>query len=328
VCRWITCDVGRYFMSNLQRGVVLCLMGPTASGKTAIAVELVQRFPMEIVSIDSAMIYRGMTIGAAKPDAATLKKAPHHLIDILDPTDAYSAAQCCEDVNALCEAIFARGRIPLLTGGTMMYFNALQKGLSSLPEADPLIRAQLVADAAQFGWTALHDRLAQIDPVSAARIHPHDTQRIQRALEVFMLTNTPLSTLWDAENVTSPWQFLNVALIPDDRRWLHERIALRFQEMMNEGLVDEVRDLVHRFALTPEHPSMKSVGYRQVLAYLQGEYDKQTLLEKGIAATRQLAKRQLTWLRHWPEKEVFQAEDPEVLDKVIRLLRMTLTHYG
>lgn len=313
-------------MSDSLHPLVVCLMGPTASGKTAIAVELVQRFPMEIVSIDSAMIYRGMNIGSAKPDAQTLKKAPHHLIDILDPTEAYSVAQCCDDVNALCKAIHARGHIPLLTGGTMMYFNALQQGLSALPEADPGIREQLLQEASTQGWAYLHQRLVEVDPVSAERIHPNDTQRIQRALEVFMLTKTPLSTLWQAHPFESSWQFLNLALIPEDRAWLHERIAIRFKQMLEEGLVDEVRALVSQFQLTASHPSMRSVGYRQVLSYLQGEYDESTLLEKGIAATRQLAKRQLTWLRHWPEKEVFIAEDPQVLDEVVRFIAYNPNH--
>lgn len=299
-------------------------MGPTASGKTALACELVQRFPMEIVSIDSAMIYRGMTIGSAKPDAATLAKAPHHLIDILDPPEAYSAAQCCEDVRDLCQTITQRGNIPLLTGGTMMYFNALQQGLSSLPQADPAVRAAILHEANLHGWSFMHRRLAEVDPVSAQRIHANDTQRIQRALEVFELTQTPLSTLWDASKPTLDVTFINLILMPEDRRWLHDRIAMRFQQMLQEGLVDEVQQLVNTWDLTAMHPSMRTVGYRQVFAYLQHDYDKNALMDKGIAATRQLAKRQLTWLRHWQDATEFVAENPSVMDEVMAFVQKIL----
>ena len=304
-----------------DKPLVLCLIGPTASGKTALAVELVQRFRLEIVSIDSAMIYRGMNIGSAKPDAETLAKAPHHLIDILDPTEAYSAAQCCEDVNALCNAIIQRGHVPLLTGGTMMYFNALQQGLSSLPEANALVRKALLNQATEHGWAYMHNRLAEVDPVSAARIHPNDTQRIQRALEVFTVTQTPLSTLWDETKPAPSFRFMNLVIMPKDRSWLHERVAVRFQQMLADGLIDEVAQLIKTWSLTTTHPSMKSVGYRQVFSYLQDEYDEKTLADKGIAATRQLAKRQLTWLRHWPEKEVFIAENPAICDEMMALVR-------
>jgi tRNA dimethylallyltransferase len=299
-------------------------MGPTASGKTALACELVQRFPMEIVSIDSAMIYRGMTIGSAKPDAATLAKAPHHLIDILDPPESYSAAQSCEDVIALCQTINRRGNIPLLTGGTMMYFNALQQGLSSLPQADPAVRAAILHEAGIYGWPHMHSRLAAVDPVSAQRIHVNDTQRIQRALEVFELTQTPLSTLWDATKPTSDLMFINLILMPENRSWLHDRIAMRFQQMLQEGLVDEVQQLINTWALTAEHPSMRTVGYRQVFAFLQHDYDENALIEKGIAATRQLAKRQLTWLRHWQDATVFVAENPFVMDEVMAFVQKIL----
>ncbi len=311
-------------MPNPDNPLVLCLMGPTASGKTGLAVELVQRFPLEIVSIDSAMIYRGMNIGSAKPDAETLAKAPHHLIDILDPTEAYSAAQCCDDVNAVCKAIIQRGHVPLLTGGTMMYFNALQQGLSSLPEADTAVREALLNQATEHGWAYMHNRLAEVDPVSAARIHPNDTQRIQRALEVYTVTKTPLSTLWDDTKPAPAFRFMNLIIMPEERSWLHERIALRFQQMLAEGLIDEVAQLIKTWSLTATHPSMKSVGYRQVLGYLQGEYDEQTLMDKGIAATRQLAKRQLTWLRHWTEKQVFTAENPAIFAEMTALVRQLL----
>lgn len=292
--------------------LVFCLMGPTASGKTARACELVQRFPMEIISIDSAMIYRGMNIGAAKPEADVLANAPHHLIDILDPPEVYSAAQCCTDVQALCQTILSRGNIPLLVGGTMMYFNALQQGLSSLPEADEHVRQSILQQANELGWAAMHKRLAEVDPISAERIHAHDTQRVQRALEVFAITHIPLSTLWNEAKTKPPLRFVNLTLMPDDRANLHARIAERFKQMLNDGFIDEVEQLIKQWSLTANHSSMRSVGYRQVFSYLNNEYDANTLCEKGIAATRQLAKRQLTWLRHWPDTLMFSAESPSI----------------
>lgn len=308
----------------LNLPLMLCLMGPTASGKTAIACELVQQFPLEIISIDSAMIYRGFNIGAAKPNAAELAKAPHHLIDIIDPTEIYSAAQCCEDVERLCKDITHRGNIPLLVGGTMMYFNALQKGLSILPEANESVRQEILKKADIHGWNYMHNLLSEVDPLSAARIHPHDTQRIQRALEVFQLTQTPLSQLWDENRSMPSSHFINLAIMPNDRAWLHARIAERFKLMLAEGFIEEVERLVNTWSLTSLTPSMKSVGYRQVLAYLQGEYDKATLCEKGIAATRQLAKRQLTWLRHWENKIEFCAENPSIKTEIVASVQKIL----
>ena len=258
-------NICKNVMLNQNHPPVFCLMGPTASGKTARACELVQRFPMEIVSIDSAMIYRGMNIGSAKPEAELLASAPHHLIDIIDPTDTYSAAQCCIDVQALCHSILSRGNVPLLVGGTMMYFNALQQGLSLLPEADEVVRESILQQAAERGWAAMHKQLADFDPLSAARIHPHDTQRIQRALEVFAITKIPLSTLWGKEKEKPPLQFINLVLMPDDRANLHARIAERFKQMLTDGLIEEVEQLIKQWSLTPSHPSMRSVGYRQAL---------------------------------------------------------------
>ena len=287
---------------------VICLMGPTASGKTSLACELVAQMPCEIISVDSAMIYRGMDIGTAKPDAQTLADAPHHLIDIIDPIDSYSAAQFCEDASQLCHAIIRRGNIPLLVGGTMMYFHALQQGLSTLPEANSVVREQLMHQAQAHGWDFMHHRLATIDAVSAARIHPHDTQRIQRALEVYELTGKPLSVCLD-EAITPPaFQFTNIILHPSDRAWLHARIGERFEQMLTEGLVAEVEHLLKQWDLTSEHPALRCVGYRQAFEYLQKTYDYDTLRSKGCAATRQLAKRQLTWLRHWPDGHFFEAE--------------------
>lgn len=303
-------------MTNL----VLCLMGPTASGKTDLAVELVQRLPCEIISVDSAMIYRGMDIGTAKPDSQILASAPHHLIDILDPESSYSAALFCEDATLHCNSIIARGKIPLLVGGTMMYFRALQQGLSTLPESDASVRAQLEQDALLYGWDAMHAKLAQIDPIAALRIHPHDTQRIQRALEVYTLTGQSLSACLDEAIPSSGFQFVNIMLLPTVRAWLHARIELRFKQMLAEGFIDEVTTILQQWNLTPTHPAMRCVGYRQVVEYLQGQYDYETLCEKGCAATRQLAKRQLTWLRNWPDGYQFEAENTTNINKMIKLI--------
>jgi len=276
-------------------------MGPTASGKTALAVSLVERFPLEIISVDSALVYRGMDIGTAKPDAATLARAPHQLLDIRDPTEAYSAAAFCDDARRLMADIVARGRVPLLVGGTMLYFRALLQGLDDLPRADAALRKKLEAEAGARGWPALHAELAEIDPVTAARLAPNDSQRIGRALEIFLLTGTPMSALLDRAQSELPYRVLQLALIPSDRAVLHQRIAARFDAMLADGLIDEVETLRRTYALTPDLPAMRAVGYRQAWAYLDGEIDLGELREQGIAATRQLAKRQLTWLRSWPD---------------------------
>ncbi|MDP1659971.1 MAG: tRNA (adenosine(37)-N6)-dimethylallyltransferase MiaA [Methylotenera sp.] len=275
------------------------LMGPTASGKTGVAVELISRLPVEIISVDSALVYCDMDIGTAKPDAETLVKAPHHLIDIINPTSAYSAANFRSDALRLMADITARGKIPLLVGGTMLYFKALQEGLSGLPEANPEVRARLDARAAFVGWPAMHAKLALIDPITAARLEPNDTQRIQRALEVFEITGEAISTLYAKQtSEVLPYNLLKIALVPSDRKVLHERIALRFDQMLAAGFVDEVRTLIAKYpTLAPESTSMRCVGYRQVLEHLKGDYDVAELRDRGIFATRQLAKRQLTWLR-------------------------------
>jgi tRNA dimethylallyltransferase len=277
------------------------LMGPTASGKTALAVHLVERFPSEIISVDSALVYRGMNIGTAKPDAATLARAPHHLLDIRDPTEAYSAAAFCDDARRLMVDISARGRVPLLVGGTMLYFRALLRGLDDLPRADAALRQQLESEAAAYGWPALHAELAKVDPATAARLHPTDSQRIGRALEIFRLSGAPMSAQLDKAQTPLPYRVLQLALIPSDRAVLHQRIAARFDAMLADGLIDEVENLRRTFALNPGLPSMRAVGYRQAWAYLDGKIDMPALREQGIAATRQLAKRQLTWLRSWPD---------------------------
>jgi tRNA dimethylallyltransferase len=289
------------------------LMGPTASGKTALAVGLVERFPLEIISVDSALVYRGMDIGTAKPDAATLARAPHHLLDIRDPTEAYSAAAFCDDARWLMADIVARGKVPLLVGGTMLYFRALLRGLDDLPRADAALRKELEAEALARGWPALHSDLAAVDPVTAARLAPNDSQRIGRALEIFRLAGTPMSALLDRAQSELPYRVLQLALIPSDRAVLHQRIADRFDAMLADGLLDEVETLRRTYALTPDLPAMRAVGYRQAWAYLEGETSLSELREQGIAATRQLAKRQLTWLRSWPDAVALDclAEDVE-----------------
>jgi tRNA dimethylallyltransferase len=273
-------------------------MGPTASGKTGVALELAQHFPVEIVSVDSALVYRRMDIGTAKPDLTTRLKVPHHLIDLIDPTEGYSAAQFCEDALEAMSGIVERERVPLLTGGTMLYFKALQEGLSDLPAADADIRMVIDAMAIEAGWPAIHRELKRIDPATAERLDPNDAQRIQRAMEIFYLTDKPMSELIAAGRSASlPYRLITIALIPGDRAALHQRIAARFEEMLELGLINEVRALREDYDLKPSLPSMRCVGYRQAWQYLDGEFGLGALRDKAVAATRQLAKRQLTWLR-------------------------------
>ena len=278
------------------------LMGPTASGKTGVAVELAQRLPVELVSVDSALVYRDMNIGTAKPDPETLALAPHHLIDVIDPTEAYSAAAFRRDALQLMQDISSRGKIPLLVGGTMLYFKALKEGLSPLPVADAAVRAELDEMIAQHGVQHLHRQLSLVDAETAARLSPNDTQRIQRAMEIFRITGNPMSELLKhQEEVALPYDIRSIALTPGDRSALHQRIATRFEQMLKQGLLDELRHLRIRYELQPEMPSMRCVGYRQAWQYMEGEIDMDKLVETGIVATRQLAKRQLTWLRSMPE---------------------------
>jgi tRNA dimethylallyltransferase len=278
--------------------LALFLMGPTASGKTGVAVELVRRLPLEIISVDSALIYRGMDIGTAKPDAATLRAAPHRLIDICDPSETYSAAQFRRDALEHMDDIRRRGRLPLLVGGTMLYFRALEQGLSNLPPADQRVRAELEAQAADIGWPAMHARLRRVDPVAAARIHPNDPQRIQRALEVYEVGGVAMSDLYAAgREMSCSWRYLKIALVPDDRAVLHRRIEQRFRGMLENGFLDEVRRLHARGDLGADLPSMRAVGYRQAWAYLEGNLSAAEWVENAMSATRQYAKRQMTWLR-------------------------------
>ena len=305
---------------------IICLMGPTASGKTQLSVKLVQQFPFEIISVDSAMVYRGMDIGTAKPTDDILKIAPHRLIDIREPENAYSAAQFRQDALREIHAILAQDKIPLLVGGTMLYFRALQQGLSDLPSADENIRKKISAKAIESGWPALHDYLTKIDPIAAARIHPHDSQRISRAVEVYELTGKNLST-WQEESgeALAGYQICNIAIAPSNRAILHTRIAERFKHMLAEGFIEEVKKLYARGHLTEAMPAMRSVGYRQVWHYLEGKLTFAEMQERGIIATRQLAKRQLTWLRSWPNVIWFDSEMQGLYDHIASYLISVLS---
>ncbi len=308
------------------------LMGPTASGKTGVAVELARHLPVEIISVDSALVYRDMNIGTAKPDAATLARAPHHLIDIINPTEAYSAAAFRRDALHLMQDITGRGKIPLLAGGTMLYFKALSAGLSDLPQSDPAVRAALNSEIAQHGIQHLHRQLAQVDAETAARLKPTDTQRIQRAMEIYRLTGQTMSALIQLKPLTSkgaweggglPYRVIPIALLPSERSQLHARIAARFSAMLKQGLVDELRELQTCYALHPDLPSMRCVGYRQAWQFLAEEINEADLLEMGTAATRQLAKRQLTWLRSMPDKIEFDCFAGNLEEHVLNMLLST-----
>jgi tRNA dimethylallyltransferase len=309
------------------RNNVVCLMGPTASGKTALACKLVNQFPFEIVSVDSALIYQQMNIGTAKPDNETLKSAPHHLIDILTPNQSYSAGDFCLSVTSICHAILSKGKIPLLVGGTMMYFNALQQGLGSLPSADSNIRHRILQDANQHGWEYVHQQLRDIDPLSANRIHVSDKQRTQRALEVYLITGEPLSAL-SQRNIPQDFTFTNIRLIPDNRSWLHQRIQLRLEQMLEQGFIQEVIELRNNWNIDANFPAMRTVGYRQALAFLNGEYDFSTFYQKALATTRQLAKRQITWLKHWETGLVVLPECEDIYNQLVVILRQMLDNNG
>lgn len=312
------------------------LMGPTASGKTDLALAICERLPCDIISVDSALIYRGMDIGTAKPSAEELRRAPHRLIDILDPSETYSAAQFRRDALEQMADITSAGRIPLLVGGTMMYFKALLNGLSDLPGASPVLRRELEARAETEGWEKLHEELTEKDPVAARLIHPNNRQRLLRALEVISLTGQPVSALWRAGSpiedypYTTDWQadavhelpytVVQFALAPAQRSDLHQRIRTRFLAMIEQGFIEEVRALMERDDLHPDLPSMRCVGYRQVWQWLAGESDRDAMIEKGIAATRQLAKRQLTWLRKWQDVTWLETGAGENADLVLKKL--------
>ncbi len=303
----------------------LAIAGPTASGKTAAALAIAQEMPVEIISVDSALVYRGMDIGTAKPSAQELAAVPHHLIDIRDPLQAYSAAEFVRDATELIHAIHARGKLPLLVGGTMLYFKALFDGLDDMPKADAQVRAALEAEAQARGWPALHAELAQVDPATAARLQPGDSQRIQRALEVFRVSGRPLSSFHTTKNIATGSDVTRastlISLEPLDRAWLHERIAQRFDAMLAAGFLEEVQALRARGDLHPDLPSMRCVGYRQAWEALDGVFPMSELRDRGIYATRQLAKRQITWLRSMPQRRVVHSDAPDALQQVLHLAR-------
>ncbi len=318
-------------MNSAGQPVAVAIMGPTASGKTAAALHIARHLPCEIISVDSALVYREMDIGSAKPSLTERAAVPHHLIDILEPTASYSVMQFRQDAIALVADIHARGKLPLLVGGTMLYFKALRDGLDDLPQADPALRAALDRDIAAHGIQALHARLAALDPITAARLKPADSQRIQRAMEIITLTGQPMSSLLArAPKIALPFTLLPIALEPCERSVLHQRIADRFDQMLQAqpGLLDEVRALRARGDLHAGLPSMRCVGYRQAWDYLEGSMDLATLREQGMAATRQLAKRQLTWLRSMPDRISVDCLAPDAADQVLQQVKAALVQAG
>lgn len=308
-------------IENRDRPPAIFVMGPTASGKTALSIALRQRLPVELISVDSALIYRGMDIGTAKPSAEELALAPHRLIDIRDPVESYSAADFRKDALQEMADITAAGRIPLLVGGTMLYFKALLEGLSPLPSADTQIRQRIEEQAAELGWEALHQQLADIDPVSAARIHPNDPQRLSRALEVFFISGKTLTELTKISGESLPYRVHQFAIAPVSRELLHQRIELRFHQMLEAGFEAEARALFDRGDLHTDLPAIRCVGYRQMWSYLSGEIDYNEMVYRGVCATRQLAKRQITWLRGWSSVQWLDSDKPgEALDSVIQVV--------
>lgn len=307
---------------------VLCLVGPTASGKTRVALELARRYPLEIISVDSALVYRGLDIGSGKPDRSTLTAIPHHLVDIRDPAEPFSAADFRTDALAAIADISSRGRIPLLAGGTMLYFKVLRDGLAEMPEADASIRASINQLAREQGWVAVHKRLAQVDPEAASRLRPSDSQRLQRAMEVYETSGITLTEYHRRQQLYRdelPFSLRFVAMYPPERAMLHARIEARFMDMLAQGLLDEVRSLKARSDLHKQLPAIRSVGYRQVWEHLEGLYDHDTMVAKAVAATRQLAKRQYTWLRKWPELEVIDSEAPGLVDTCSGIMDSCIT---
>jgi len=304
-----------------MKPVALALLGPTASGKSALALRLAERLELEIVSVDSGQVYRGMDIGTAKPSSAERRRAPHHLIDLLEPTESYSAGRFRADAIEAVGAILARGRLPLLVGGTMLYYRALAQGIDALPTADPALRAAIDREAKRGGWPALHAELARVDPPSARRLEPNDAQRIQRALEVYRATGKPLSEFHSAPRQPLPFALVSCALVPTDRALLHLRIAERLDRMLALGLVEELRALRRRHALDPSLPSMRSVGYRQAWGFLEGAYGAREMRDRALAATRQLAKRQLTWLRSMTFDAVLDPFEPGASERWCELAR-------
>ncbi len=299
---------------------ILCILGPTASGKTATALELARHIPIEIISLDSALVYKGMDIGTAKPTQAEQRAVKHHLIDILDPTQTYSAAQFCSDASRLIQDIRQRGATPVIVGGTMLYYRALTQGLHGLPAADPLIRAAIEQEAREKGWPALHEQLAQHDPITAHRLPPNDAQRIGRALEIWQITGQAMSTLLSQPRLGGPAErFIPLTLEPSERASWHQKIQQRFNIMLQEGFIEEVRHLFRREDLHAGLPSIRCVGYRQIWAYLEGITDYDTMLESALAATRQLGKRQITWLRSIQSPYVIDCNEAQAISKAVAL---------
>ncbi len=307
----------------------LLLMGPTASGKTAVAIAIAKQLPCEIISVDSAQIYLDMNVGTAKPELEILAHTPHHLINIISPEHSYSAARFCDDALDLMHKITARGRIPLLVGGTMLYFKALLEGLNSLPQADPEIRQAIEDQAASAGWSAVYNELQTVDPVTANRLQPGDTQRVQRALEIYRITGQAMSALLDAPRLQNfPYRAITIALTPSVRAELHQRIAVRFNHMLAQGLVDELTALKKTYDLHAQLPAMRCVGYRQAWDFLNNQINQTQLREQGIAATRQLAKRQLTWLRAMPELTTFDCLDNDLETQVLQYIQHQLKSFN
>jgi tRNA dimethylallyltransferase len=303
---------------------VFCLMGPTAIGKTDLACLLSEHFPFELVNVDSSLIYQELNIGSAKPSPEILLKYPHHLINLCDLKRVYSVADFCHDVKNVCQAIFARGRYPLLVGGTMMYFNAFQQGLAKLPSASLAIREQLLSKASQVGWMKMYEELAEFDPKTAKRLHPHDQQRMLRAYEVFLQTGKPWSSYLNDHEKPNEYVFYNLALFPEPRAWLHENIAKRFQQMIQEGFIEEVDQILKMPEINLEHHALRSVGYRQAIMSLKGELAQDLWQEKAIVATRQLAKRQMTWLRSFDDKQQFFQPNLSILQEIIDCINKIL----
>ncbi|TLU65838.1 tRNA (adenosine(37)-N6)-dimethylallyltransferase MiaA [Thalassotalea litorea] len=296
---------------------IICIMGPTASGKTSLAMQLADHLPCDLISVDSALVYKGMDIGTAKPTAEELKSYPHQLIDLIDPAQSYSAADFCRDAKAAIQSARSKQRYPVLVGGTMMYFKSLLQGLSPLPPADAAIRNDIEELAAQQGWEHIHQELAKVDPVSANRIHPNDPQRLTRALEVYRISSKSLTRLTEEKGQAVEGPVLQFAISTEERATLHQRIELRYKQMLAQGFEQEVKTLQQRSDLHPDLPSIRCVGYRQMWEYLQGDYDAKEMEFRGICATRQLAKRQLTWLRSWPDLTWLTTDDPDNLQTIL-----------
>jgi tRNA dimethylallyltransferase len=303
---------------------VFCLMGPTAIGKTDLACLLTDNLPLEIVNVDSSLIYQELNIGAAKPEKEVLLRYPHHLINRCNLEEVYSVAQFCDEAKFICEDILTRGNYPLLVGGTMMYFNAFQQGLAKLPEASAEIREKILAQAHELGWLKMHEQLISFDPITAARVHPNDQQRMLRAFEIYLQSGKPWSVWLTQAHEKNDFEFHHLALFPEPRSWLHQRIHQRFELMLKEGFIEEVKGIFANPEISPLHPALRSVGYRQAIMYLQGELNEDIWVEKAITATRQLAKRQMTWLRSFETRIDFFQPNPRILQEIVACIQKIL----